>query len=411
MLKNITIEEAKEILLKEQMEPRKIQVSLLDSLNLVLAEDIKSSINIPQFDRSPLDGYVLRAEDTVGASRENPVTLEVIDNIQAGYTSDKTIGKGQAIRIMTGAKIPSGGDVVIKYEATEFTDSQVKIFSQLKAGSNIVTIGEDVRKGAVVLKKGSIMGPAEIGVLASLGKTIVEVYRRPRVGIIATGDELINIDEELRDGKIRNSNSYTIYGQVKALGGEPTIIGICSDGIENIKNQLRLALETNDMVITTGGVSVGDADLVKDAFQALGGEVLFWRVQMKPGTPIALGKYKGKLLFGLSGNPAAAYMNFENFVRESILRFMGHKNVGFMEVESILESNFTKVGGQNRFVRGFTYKKDGKYYTRLPDNHSSGVLSSMAGQNSLFFIPSNEGPYKVGDKIRVSLLDNIEVTE
>lgn len=411
MLKNITIEEAKEILLREAMEPRKVQVSLLESLNLVLAEDIKSSINIPQFDRSPLDGYALRAEDTVGASKENPITLEVIDNIQAGYTSEKTIGKGQAIRIMTGAKIPNGGDVVIKYEATEFTDSEVKIFSELKAGSNIVTIGEDVKKGAVVLKEGSIMGAAEIGVLASLGKTVVEVYRKPRVGIIATGDELINVDEELRDGKIRNSNSYTIYAQVKSLGGEPTIIGICKDGIDSIKEQLELALETNDMVITTGGVSVGDADLVKDAFQALGGEVLFWRVQMKPGTPIAVGKYKGKLLFGLSGNPAAAYMNFENFVRESLLRFMGHKNVGFMEVESILETEFKKVGGQNRFVRGFTYKKDDKYYTRLPDNHSSGVLSSMAGQNSLFFIPKNQGPYGVGDKIVVRLLNNIEVTE
>lgn len=411
MLKNITIEEAKAILLREKMAPRIEKKSILDSLNLILAQDIVSNVNIPQFDRSPLDGYILRAEDTLGASKENPMVLEVIDSIHAGHVSQKTIGKNQAIRIMTGSKIPEGGDVVIRYEATEFTDKEVKLFEELKSGSNIVRTGEDVEIGQVVLKSGCKIGPAELGIMASLGKTIVDVYRPAKVAIIATGDELIDVDEELRDGKIRNSNSYTIYGLVKNLGGEPSIFKLCDDGIEDIKNSLAEALETNDMVITTGGVSVGDYDLVKDAFQELGGEVLFWRVQMKPGTPIAVGKYKGKLMFGLSGNPAAAYMNFENLVRDSILHFMGHSDTDFVRVESTLESDFTKVGGQDRYLRGYTYKKDGEYFTRLPDKHSSGVLSSMSGQNSIFLIPKHEGPYKKGDKIEVRMLNTIEVTE
>lgn len=409
MLKNISLDKAEEILLNQKIELEVIEVPILESLDYVLAEDIKSNMNVPPFDRSPLDGYAYRAEDTKDARPERPVILDVIDFVAAGYLSEKTIGKGQAMRIMTGTKIPKGADLVIAYEDTEFTDSEVKIFRPLDAGSNIARMGEDMKVGDLVLEKGTRIGPAEIGIFASLGRSYIRVYAKPRIAIIATGDELINIDGDLVEGKIRNSNSYTVAAQVKRLGAEPVLLGICQDSIGEMKKQLESTLKWADMVITTGGVSVGDADLVKEAFQELGAEVLFWRVQMKPGTPIAVANYENKFLFGLSGNPAAAYITFEEFVRPSILRMMGRPDTELMEVDSILESEFTKVSDQNRFVRAFTYKKDGQYYTRLPDKHSSGVLSSLAGKNSLFLVEAGKGPYKEGDNIVVRLMDYIEV--
>ncbi len=408
MLTNVSIEKAEEILFNQDIKLNTVDMPILDTLGHVLGEDIVSDINMPPFDRSPLDGYALRSEDIKDASKENPVSLEVIDNIQAGYVSSKTIGRGQAIRIMTGAKIPEGADIIIRYEDTEFTDKNVKIFSYLKPNSNIVKAGEDIEVGDVVLRKGSLIGPADIGIMASLGRTKVKVYPKPKVAILATGDELIDIDQPLREGKIRNSNSYTIGAQVKQLGGEPLILGTCKDDLDTIKEKLLEALSLGDLVITTGGVSVGDADLVKEAFQEIGGEVLFWRVQMKPGTPIAVARHEDKLIFGLSGNPAAASITFEKFVRPTILKLMGRKDFQLVKVESTLESDFNKVRNQNRYVRAITYYKDGCFVTKLPDKHSSGVLSSLSGVNSLFLVKAGTGPYKKGDKIQVEILDFLE---
>ena len=411
MLANISIEKAREILLNEVLKPKVIDMPILESLDHILAEDIKSDMNMPPFDRTPLDGYALRSEDTVSAGAENPVILEAIDNIQAGYVSKKTIGKGQAIRIMTGAKIPKGADAIIKYEDTVFTDKDVKIFSHIEPNSNIVRAGEDIAVGDTILKQGKTISPADIGILATLGRGRVKVYKRPKVAILSTGDELVNIDEPLREGKIRNSNSYTIGAQVKKLGSEIKIFGICDDDIQTIKKELNPALEWGDIVITTGGVSVGDADVVKEAFEAVGGKILFWGVRMKPGSPIAVAKYGDKLLFGLSGNPAAAYITFEKFVRPTILKLGGETRYDFTKVKSTLESEYTKVSGKNRIVRAKTYYKNGGFFTELPDKHSSGILSSLSETNSLFYIPPGTGPYRIGDSIEVELLDYLEVSE
>lgn len=409
MLENISIEEANKIILQEELRLGLIEKSLLDSFDHVLGQDIKSNMNMPPFDRSPLDGYCYRAEDTLGASEDNPISLDIIDFVPAGHLSDKTIGQGQAMRIMTGSKIPKGADVVIRFEDTSFTDEKVTIFQSLKPTSNIVSMGEDMEEGDLVIKKGTLIGPAEIGIMATLGKSTVRVYKKPKIAIMATGDELINIDDALTEGKIRNSNSYTIAGQIKRWGGDPVIIPICKDGIEETRQSLESALDWADMVITTGGVSVGDADLVKEAFAALGANILFWRVRMKPGTPIVVASYKGKLLFGLSGNPAAAYITFEQFVRPSILRLRGIDETGLMQVQSTLENDFLKTSGQNRYVRAFTYKENGQYYTKLPQKHSSGVISSLSGTNSIFHIPSRKGPYKKGDQVKVELVQYLEV--
>jgi molybdopterin molybdotransferase len=411
MLTNITIENAHEILLNEKINTQIIELSILDSLDHVLAENIISNINMPPFDRSPLDGYAYRAEDTIHATKDFPITLEVIDNIQAGYVSDKTLEKGQAIRIMTGAKIPSGANVIMRYEDTEFTETQVKIFISLEPNSNIAKIGEDMGIGDLVLKKGIIMGPAEIGLLASLGKSHIKVYAKPRIAILATGDELVGISSDLKEGKIRNSNSYLIAAQIKRLGAEPVILGIAKDNLKDTIDELVSALKWADMIITTGGASVGDADIIKEALEGAGGKILFWKVQMKPGTPIVAAKNENKFLFGLSGNPAAAYITFEKFVRPTILRLMGKTKSNFMKVNSILENDFTKISEQNRYVRAFTYKKDEKYYTKLPNKHSSGVLSSISSTNSLLFVAGGTGPYKSGDQIQVELINYLEVEE
>lgn len=411
MLVNISVEEAKKALVKQKISTKLIDIPILESLGYILGEDVVSDINMPPFDRSPLDGYAVRSMDIIDAKKDNPTTLEVVDSITAGYVSSKKIEKNQAIRIMTGAKIPEGADVIIKYEITEFTDKEVKIYDYFQPNSNIVKAGEDVKLGDVVLKKGKVLGIADIGILATLGKSNVKVYRKPKVGILATGDELIDIEDKLTDGKIRNSNSYTIAAGVNKLGGEAVLLGRCNDNIESITEKLEGALDDVDMIITTGGVSVGDADVVKEAFQELGGQILFWRVNMKPGTPIAVGKYKEKLLFGLSGNPAAAYMTFEVFVRPIIKKLKGDTDYGLKKINSILKNEFTKVSRQNRYVRGTTYYKDGEIFTELPNKHSSGVLSSLSNTNSLFFIESGNGPYRAGDKIQVELLDSLEIRQ
>lgn len=409
MRTNISLEEALDILLKENKQTEPIHVPLLDSLGSVLAEDILSDMNMPPFDKSPLDGYAVRAEDIQGASQEIPVTLQVIDFVPAGHVSSQKLEKGEAMRIMTGAKIPEGADVVIRFEDTDFTEKEVRIYTPLCSNSNISKLGEDMKIGDAVMKKGMLIDAPEIGILATLGKSFVQVYRKPRVAILSTGDELVDIQQVLTDGKIRNSNSYTIAAQIKKIGAKPLMLGICDDGIESIKEKLKAALSWADIIITTGGVSVGDCDLVKEAFQQVGAEMLFWRVRMKPGTPIAVAKYENKLLFGLSGNPAAAYITFEQFVRPIVLKKMGREKYKLMKVESVLESGFSKISNQNRFVRANTYYRDGKYYTQFPSKHSSGVLSSLSGTNSLFYIPAETGPYKEGQKITVQLLDYPEV--
>lgn len=408
MLLNIEIDKAIEILLEETKINDKISIPLMDSLGFVLGETILSDVNIPPFDRSPLDGYAVRAIDIKGASKKCPVTLDVIDNIPAGHVSLKELSQNQSMRIMTGAKIPEGADVIIKYEDTEFTDENVKIFTPLLKNSNIVKMGEDIKVGDIVLSEGTIIDSPEIGILSSLGRSMIEVYRKPKIAILSTGDELVDIHEKLTPGKIRNSNSYTMASQLIKLGAEPVILKVCNDTIEEIKARLEPVLSWADIIITTGGVSVGDYDVVKEAFADLGAKVLFWKVKMKPGTPIAVAKLDEKLLIGLSGNPAAAYITFEQFVRPVILKMMGKTNLKLLEVDSILENNFTKKSNQNRFVRAYTYYKDGKHHTRIPEKHSSGVISSLSGTNSLILIPSNSGPYVTGQLIKVQLLNTLE---
>mgnify|MGYP003769612353 CR=1 FL=1 len=381
-----------------------VYLPILDSLGSLLAEDVVSDSDLPGFDKSPLDGYAVRSRDTRSASDESPVLLQKIGFLPAGHLTDKVIGKGETIRLMTGSKIPEGADVVIAFEKVELIDNRVKITRPYPAGTNIIKKGEDLKSGTRVFNRGMVLNPAEIGILAALGRCFIKVYRRPRVAILSTGDELLELQEPLEEGKVRNSNSYFIFSLAKRLGAEPCLLGICGDQVEAIKNQLKPALAWADLVITTGGVSVGDYDLVKDAFSELGAEMLLWRVKMKPGSPMAVARYRDKLLIGLSGNPAAAYITFELFVRPVLLRMMGRKDYKPVEVKSILQDGFPKVSKNDRLIRAKTVYREGRFITFLPEKHSSGTISTLSATNSLVQIVGGKGPYEAGEEVVAYLL-------
>jgi molybdopterin molybdotransferase len=408
----ISVDDALAYILKH-FEPGKAEkVEILDALDRVLAEDIHSDVNVPPFDNSTMDGYAVRAADTVGASRGFPLSLCVVADLAAGYTTEVVVEPGTAIRIMTGAPIPAGADSVVRFEETSEGDSGlgkringwVEIFIEIAVGENVRLAGEDISKGELVLPKGLVIRPQEIGVLASLGKNEIEVIRRPRVAILATGDELVGIDEEVRPGKIRNSNEYSNAALVRRYGGIPVMLGIARDDVAELKAKIREGLERGvDLFLTSGGVSVGDFDIVKDVL-ASEGEVHFWQVRMKPGKPLAFGQVHGVPLIGLPGNPVAAMVSFEQFARPCILTMLGKTHLHKPTVQAILEQDVTS-GGWRSFKRVVVEKRDGRYYAAITRPRGSSNLTSMARANGLAVISEGVRRVEAGQQVGVQMLD------
>ena len=389
---------AEEINVQEKFE----NVYFNDALGKVVAEDIISKVNIPNFAKSPLDGYAFKEEDVVNASKENPVDLEVIDVIMAGDVSEKTVSKGQAVRLMTGAKVPNGANCILRYEDTEFSDKEVKIFSPIGKNKNIIGLGEDVKKGDVIIKKGTFLTPAEIGVLASLGIPFIKVYKSPTVSVFATGSELLDVTDEMEDGKIRNSNSYTIEQLAKAYNAEVIQYGKVNDDLDTLVDMYKKAIRNSDIIISTGGISVGDSDFVLTALDKIGVKTIFTRVMAKPGGHVFFGEYEGKYIFALSGNPAASFMNFYLYVRPLILKLQ-NRNVDMLKVQSELINGFNNKAKVNRILRANTFYKDGKFFTEIEQRQESGVLSTMVSKNSIVIIPS-QTEYSKGDVIETEFL-------
>ena len=389
---------AEEINVQEKFE----NVYFNDALGKVVAEDIISKVNIPNFAKSPLDGYAFKEEDVVNASKENPVILEVIDLIMAGDVSEKTVSKGQAVRLMTGAKVPNGANCILRYEDTEFSDKEVKIFSPIGKNKNIIGLGEDVKKGDVIIKKGTFLTPAEIGVLASLGIPFIKVYKSPIVSVFATGSELLDVTDEMEDGKIRNSNSYTIEQLAKAYNAEVIQYGKVNDDLDTLVDMYKKAIRNSDIIISTGGISVGDSDFVLTALDKIGVKTIFTRVMAKPGGHVFFGEYEGKYIFALSGNPAASFMNFYLYVRPLILKLQ-NRNVNMRKVQSELINGFNNKAKVNRILRSNTFYKDGKFFTEIEQRQESGVLSTMVSKNSIVIIPS-QTEYSKGDVIETEFL-------
>ena len=390
---------------------------ILDSLGQVLAESIYSSISVPPLDNSAMDGYAVRSEDTRGAGERSPRRLKVGDKVAAGEISGYEVVPGTAVRIMTGAPVPRGADSVVRFEDTDEASrgapsAEIGVLKEIELGLNIRRAGEDIAKGGLVLGKGTVVTPAEVGVLASLGRKTVRVIRRPRVAILATGDELVDVAETLPPGKIYNSNSYSLAALIRLVGGIPLILGIARDSEDSVVASLRRGLEA-DILLTSGGVSVGDYDVVKEVL-AKQGEISFWTVRMKPGKPLAFGMIRGSGKagggrsiphLGLPGNPVSSMITFELFARPALLKMMGREKLTRPLLEAVIEDSVINTDGRRIFARVVAERRGERYVARLTGPQGSGILTSMALANGLAIIPEDRAGVTVGDKVRVMMLD------
>jgi len=411
----ISVEEALEEILSyfAVLEPE--EKPILDCLGQVLAEDIYSAIDIPPLDNSAMDGFAVRAADTCGACESSPKVLTVIDEVAAGSLAGREVEPGTAIRIMTGAPLPNGADSVVRFEDSDEVVrkssggnlSQIGILCQAREGLNVRCRGEDITGNSLTLRKETIMHPSEIGILASLGYSTVLVIRRPIVSVLATGDELVNVGQPLSPGKIYNSNSYSIAAQVLRYGGLPKILGIGRDSVCSLNEKLDAGLDS-DMLITSGGVSLGDYDVVKNVL-AERGEIALWTVCMKPGKPSAFGVIKNgeKRIphLGLPGNPVSSMITFEQFARPAILKMLGKKNFAKPWVQAIIEDDVRNADGRRIFARVIVVKRGEQYYAHLTGPQGSGILTSMARANGLAVIPENTKGVKAGDIVKVQMLN------
>ena len=402
----LSVEEALEKILQEVATLEEETVPILESLGQVLAEDIKSEINVPPLDNSAMDGYAVQSGDTRGASEGSPKFLRVIDTVMAGSISKRRVVTGTAIRIMTGAPVPQGADSVVQFENTDEEHrkksaadrpiTEVGVLVETRPGMNVRQAGEDIASGSTVLKTGTVIRPAEIGLLASVGRSRVKVIRRPVVAVLATGNELVDINKPLPQGKIYNSNTYSIASLVKRYGGLPKILGIALDKEDSLVSKLRQGLDA-DMLLTTGGVSMGDYDMVKDIL-ARDGQMVFWQVKVKPGKPLAFGRLKGtgrngvsKSIphLGLPGNTVSCMVSFELFVRPAILKMMGRKSLTKPTVEAVMEDSVKNDAGRRLYDRAIVERRNGRYYARLTGPQGSGILTSMSRANALVIIPED----------------------
>jgi molybdopterin molybdotransferase len=318
----VTVAEARDTILGSVRPLGAETVDLRAAFGRVVAEEVRSEQLIPPLDNSAMDGFAVRSEDL----RKVPAHLQVVEDLPAGRRTERKIGPGEAARIMTGAAIPDGADAVVMQEFTEFGTKSVTALRSVEAGENIRRAGADVRPGTQIAAPGAILGHAHIGMLAAIGRTTVSVTVRPRVAILATGDELVEPDRLSDDGRIVSSNSYALHAALQDVGAEPLYLGITPDAPEAIKASFRRALSC-DAIVSTGGVSVGDRDWIKRVLAELGGSMRLWRVRMKPGAPLAFATLEGRLVFGLPGNPVSTLVTFEQFVRPALLRMMRYERV------------------------------------------------------------------------------------
>lgn len=353
MLK-IELEKAIELITESIKEIERFEeIKLIDAGGRIIYEDIYAPMNNPPFDRSPLDGYALIAEDTKGASKENIKKLTVVDCIFAGGYSEKTLKRGQAARIMTGAKIPKGANCVIKQEKTDYGEDEVEIYQELNKYDNYCFKGEDIKKGDLLVKKDELINYVHQGVLASMGISKVKIKAKPRIVLIVTGDEVRAPGQTLKEGKIYDSNLHLIYSRLNEFGLPPVISQIIEDNGEKVGEKIQEIVDEVDLIITTGGVSVGEKDILHDAFKLIGAERIFWKVNLKPGTPVMYSLYKNKPIISLSGNPFAALINFELLVRPALSKISGNKNLQYKRASAIMKNEFNKPSMTRRFIRAY----------------------------------------------------------
>ena len=405
----ISVEEALERILAEIRPLNVIQVPLSESLGLVLAQDIVAQEDMPPFANSAMDGFALLSRDSQPRAGQPP-RVRVTGGVAAGYVADHAVEEGTAMRIMTGAPVPPGADTVIQVELTRSAgpgSEWVEILEAVKPGNNIRPAGEDIRRGQTVLLRGSEIGPWEIGVLATLGWSTVPVVRRPHVAIISTGDEVVDVGEPLQPGKIRNSNGYLLEAAVRQAGAEAHRLGVAQDTVESLREKFSEAMQ-DDLIITSGGVSVGDFDLVKN-IMAEQGEINFWRINMRPGKPVAFGHIGSVPLLGLPGNPVSAAVTFELFARPVIRKMLGHTRLLRPQIDVVVEDGVSDRAMRRHYVRARVEWRDGHFVAHTTGNQGSHIMTSLLNANALVIVPEGGVEVHPGDTAKAIMLDWPEV--
>jgi len=385
--------------------------ALKQALDLVLAEDVRSPIDLPGWDNSAMDGYAVRAADVAGASSDRPATLTVIETVPAGRFPAQPVGPGQATRIFTGAPLPAGADCVIRQEDVEpLPDDRVAVRDGQDPGKNIRRRGEDIRKGDVALATGATLGPAQLGVLASIAHGTPLVHRPPLVAFMGSGDEIADLDEAdaiLAGRKIATSNSYTLFGMIHRAGGVPLDLGVARDSKASLRDHLTRARDA-DLLVTTAGVSVGEHDLVRDVLTELGCDMKLWRIRMRPGAPLGFGLLAGKPWIGLPGNPVSTMVTFELFVRPALRKLLGHR-MPFRRTVPVCVGEAITLGPRLRhFLRAVVNPEGagGALVARLTGPQGSGILSSMARATALLIVPEDRAAVAAGETLRALVLDD-----
>jgi molybdopterin molybdotransferase len=393
-----TFEEARRIILEHVAALGAERVELLESLGRVLAEDVIAPWNLPSFSNSAMDGYAVRAEDC-----GNRRALPIIDYVAAGSRATKAVAPGTAIKIMTGAPLPEGGDSVAPLEDAEESGGTVRVVRPVALGQHLRVAGEDVRQGETILGTGRLVRPYEINMLACCGKAQVEAVRRPRVAIVATGDELVELGETPLLGQIVNSNAYSLAAAISSVGAVPVLVGIARDNQASHREKLAEGLKA-DALITSAGVSVGDRDLVRKVLEELGVEIVFWRAKVKPGKALAFGRREGKPVFALPGNPVSSMLTFEEFVAPALLKMMGHRQTVKPLFAAVLQSELKKGKGQTQLVRVKLEYLEGKYLAWSAGKQDSGMMKAMLEANAIAVLPAERERFAAGEEIQVHLL-------
>ena len=407
-MSDVSVRDAQVCILAHIQQSRTEIVALHDSLGRVLAEDVLSNRNHPPYDVSAMDGYALRFSDIEQATPDKPVSLSVVDDIRAGHMPQIAIEAGQAARIMTGAPTPQGIDTVIRVEDTMLDGDKVSILAAPQQGANIRPLGENLTTNHVVLTQGTTITPGVLAILAMVKKKEVPVLGKPTVAILSTGDELEGIDDPIDETNIPDANAHALYAQCKSLGIEATLLGIAKDNEEDLRAKLAEGLKY-DVLLASGGVSVGHHDFVRPTLEALGITMHFWRVAMRPGHPLAFGTSQtGTAVFGLPGNPVASMVCFEQFVAPALRQSMGHKKLYRRTIQARLAHDLNGSSGKTIFVRVTLHRDKHGYVATSTGAQGSGVLMSMALAEGLLAIPAESGGLKEGDMASVQLLQNMD---
>ena len=383
------------------------KVAVAEGLGRVLCEDVRARRNVPSFANSAMDGFAVRWSDVAGVSPSNPASLEIRGEAAAGAVSRKRVLPGTAVRIMTGAPVPAGADSIVRVEHTETRRERVVVSRTDGKGSHIRPAGEDVHKGQLVLDRGRVLGAADVGLMASIGKAAVRVRRRPAVALVATGDELIGVEERPAPGKVVNSNGYTLSCAIREVGAVPRSFGIVRDDRRSLAAAFRDALAC-DALITSGGVSVGSHDYVKDALADAGVRMRFWKVAQRPGHPMAFGRSGRKPVFGLPGNPVSSLVSFLLYVRPALLKMMGHENIFLPVVRAKMAHDIRTAPNLKEFIRCRLREENGRFLASSTGTQSSGVLRSLSLAHGLIVAREEQTLLRKGSHAPVVLLDHRE---